>query len=95
MKNKNNGVYGFMAVLVIWLSFLTTSVLEDSKVEDKTDETVEVVVNRMSDEVIHGSKKFEITYFEQVFRQQRAVNGPGHIFTWNGKKYTTDFKEEK
>ncbi len=33
--------------------------------------------------------------FNEAFKAARKAKGAGATFTWNGKKYTTDYKEEK
>jgi hypothetical protein len=32
--------------------------------------------------------------FKEAFKKARAEQGASGVFTWNGKKYTTDLKEE-
>lgn len=36
-----------------------------------------------------------MTSFNEAFKAARKAKGAGATFTWNGKKYTTDYKEEK
>ena len=42
------------------------------------------------------SKIFNSMYktFEKEFKKQRELQGPGGTFTFGGKPYTTDYKEE-
>lgn len=35
-----------------------------------------------------------MTSFNEAFKAARKAKGAGATFTWNGKKYTTDYKEE-
>jgi hypothetical protein len=36
-----------------------------------------------------------MTSFNEAFKAARKAKGAGATFTWNGKKYTTDLKDEK
>lgn len=35
-----------------------------------------------------------MTSFNEAFKKARKEKGAGATFTWNGKKYTTDYKDE-
>lgn len=40
-------------------------------------------------------RKKSMSGFEKAFSMAREVAGPGHIFTYKGKKYTTNYKKGK
>lgn len=50
--------------------------------------------NQGSQRIATKSGKKGLSSFEQAFADARRAQGPGGVFTWNGKQYTTDYKNE-
>ena len=94
----NKGIYGIIGILFIWLCLNTSNIASNSKDIKDSNTEISKIVKKLVEKPkrqINASVDFEKKYFRQVFFQQRRTHGAGHTFTWNGKKYTTDYKEEK
>jgi len=92
------GIYGIIGMIIIWVCLNTSNIASNSRDIKSNDKELEVIVKRLKTKVkkkTYNSVTFQKKYFKQVFFQQRSIHGAGYTFTWNGKKYTTDYKEEK
>jgi len=38
--------------------------------------------------------EFQLSQFEQAFKEAREIHGSNGTFTWNNKEYNTKYKEE-
>ena len=94
----NKGIYGIIAVLFIWLCIITSHMASNSKDIEDSNTEISKIVKKLVEKPkrqIKVSADFKKTYFKQEFFKQRKMYGAGHIFTWHGNEYTTDYKEEK
>ena len=94
----NKGIYGIVAVLFIWLCIITSHIASNSKDIEDSNTEISKIVKKLVEKPkrqIKVSAGFKKTYFKQEFFKQRRIHGAGHEFTWHGKTYTTDYKEEK
>ena len=92
------GICGIIGMLFIWLCLNTSNIALNSSDIEANNSEVREIVKKLSNKAkrkINASANFHQKYFKQVFFQKRRVHGAGHTFTWNGKEYTTDYKEEK
>lgn len=65
-----------------------------SSIVTPSNATTNTVAPRVTSSPKSGGKR-GLSPFEQAFADARKSHGgPGGIFEWNGKKYTTDYKEE-
>ena len=106
--NKKSGIWILVSSIIIWVSLNTHMILEakkhSNKITEKNKET-EILMKKTMDEIkreyrksknlLVNSQKYHDTYFKQTFRIERSKHGANHIFLFNGKKYTTEYKEEK
>ena len=92
------GICGIIGMLFVWLCLNTSNIASNSRDIGANNSKVREIVKKLVEKPkrqINASVDLEKKYFRQVFFQQRRTHGAGHTFTWNGKKYTTDYKEEK
>lgn len=106
--NKRSVVWPVVSLIIIWASINTHMILEagkdSKKITEKNKET-EILIKGMVNEIkreyrksknlLVNSQKHKDTDFERIFREQRKLKGDGKTFLFNGKKYTTDYSEEK
>jgi len=93
-----NGIYGILGAVLIWLCLNSANILSNSSDIESNNNEIDVIVKKLSNKrkvKVNASARFEKKYFKQVFFQQRRIHGAKHTFIWNGKLYTTDYKEEK
>mgnify|MGYP003133664622 CR=1 FL=1 len=97
MKSRQS-MWSVMAMLTIWCTWNTSKInnaIEDHKNINKIVIGLVEEYKEEEKKEVTLSKSYEETYFPSVFAQYRAIHGSGYVFEWNGKTYTTDYKEEQ
>ena len=99
--NSKQAMWSVMAMLTIWCTWNSVKINNAIKDNDNTNRIVNNLVEEYKEreeveakEEVILSETYEDDYFSSVFAQQRAIHGAGYTFEWNGKTYTTDYKEE-
>jgi len=93
---NKQAMWSVMAMLTIWCTWNSARI--SNAIQDNKD--VNNIVNNLVEEYnreevsINASASYEDTYFPQTFSQYKALYGSGYKFDWNGKSYTTDYKED-
>ena len=94
--NNKQAMWSVMAMLTIWCTWnssrISNAINDNKNINDIVNKLVNEY-NKEEKEVSNGNDREE--YFSSVFAQYRALYGSGHTFEWNGKLYTTDYKEEE
>jgi glutaredoxin len=94
MSNKQ-AMWSVMAMLTIWCVWNTAKINNVKTDYENINSIVNDLVKEYQEEEKQISNNYEDIYFPQVFAEQRALYGGGHVFEWNGNTYTTDYKEEE
>ena len=91
MKQQMKAVWAILMMVTIWLT------INSSKINNQATEQEEIdrVVQRMVAELEQRDREEESTSFDDAFSKARAEYGSGDVFEWNGKYYTTDYKQEE
>ena len=95
----NKQVWAILTMLTVWC--ICNSVKINTHVETTQDE-IDAVTERLLEKVIARDSvaetieetETEHVSFEDTFSAMRNQYGSGHVFTWEGKEYTTDYAND-
>jgi len=99
MSKRVKGIYAVLAMLTLWCSWNSSNIGKNTSevtTIDNQQQIIDRMIANMIDELEERDRE-EIKNsqsFNETFKEMRYIYGPGHVFIWNDKEYTTDYAED-